>query len=124
MQQMESRVFTYKGHSSVVNAVAWSPDGKRIASSSRDHTVQVWDAVDGGHVYTYQGHSSNVHTVAWSPDGKRIASASGAYFQDDNIVQVWNAVNGRKIITYKRHLDPSVGSSVVAGWQAHRLRLQ
>ena len=65
--------FTYKGHSSPVNAVAWSPDGKSIASGSTDGTVQVWDAVDGSHVTTYRGHSNSVWTVAWSPDGKRIA---------------------------------------------------
>src|SRR5215813_2362815 len=37
-------LFTYKGHSREVNAVAWSPDGKRIASGSNDGTVQVWNA--------------------------------------------------------------------------------
>ncbi len=42
---MRDRTFIYKEHSSIVNAVAWSPDGKRIASSSfRDGTVQVWEA--------------------------------------------------------------------------------
>ncbi len=67
-----------------VNAVAWSPDSKRIASGSRDQTVQVWDAADGGNVYTYRGHSAWVTAVAWSPDGKRIASGSR-----DQTVQVW-----------------------------------
>src|SRR5438105_6151338 len=39
--------FTYHGHTDYVSGVAWSPDGKRIASASGDHTVQVWDATDG-----------------------------------------------------------------------------
>jgi len=78
--------FTYHGHSDYVSAVAWSPDGKRIASASGDHTVQVWDATNGGHVYTYRGHASDVLTVAWSPDGKYLASGSL-----DTTVQVWNA---------------------------------
>src|SRR6266571_3582979 len=53
---------TYRGHSAPVFAVAWSPDGKRIASASVDKTVQVWDASNGGHVYTYLGHSAGVVT--------------------------------------------------------------
>ncbi len=76
-------LYIYRGHSRSVVAVAWSPDGKRIASGSSD--VQVWDAVDGGNVFTYRGHSDQVTAVAWSPDGKRIAS--GGY---DKAVQVWS----------------------------------
>lgn len=77
-------LYTYRGHSGSVDAVAWSPDGKRSASGSDDHTVQVWDAVNGGNVFTYRGHgTSHVHAVAWSPDGKRLASGS---FGE---VQVW-----------------------------------
>jgi serine/threonine protein kinase len=76
---------TYCGHSHV-SAVAWSLDGKCIASASSDKTVQVWDAVDGGNVFTYKGHSNIVSAVAWSPDGKLIASGS-----DDKTVQVWVA---------------------------------
>ena len=98
---------TYHGHSDVVNAVAWSPDGKRIASGSGkithsiDNTVQVWNAADGSHVFTYKGHSSIVQAVAWSPDGHRIASGS-----DDKTVQVWNATDGSNVFTYKGHSSP------------------
>ncbi len=90
--------YVYRGHQDVVNAVAWSLDGKRIASGSGDKTVQVWDAVDGGHVFTYQGHSSWVNAVVWSSDDKRIASGSG-----DSTVQVWNAMDGGSVFTYNGH---------------------
>ncbi len=85
----ELALYTYRGHSDLVWAVTWSPDGKRIASASGDRTVQVWDAFTGGNVYTYSGHADSVYAVAWSPDGQHIASAS-----NDMTVQVWNATGG------------------------------
>jgi serine/threonine protein kinase len=91
-------LYTYHGHNNVVNAVAWSPDGIRIASGSNDNTVQVWNATDGTHVFTYQGHSNVVNAVAWSPDGTRIASGS-----NDNTVQVWDATDGTHVFTYSGH---------------------
>jgi WD40 repeat protein len=95
-----SLLYTYRGHSAIVNAAAWSPDSKRIASGSDDKTVQVWNATNGGNVFTYRGHTDLVEAVAWSPDGKRIASGSF-----DKTVQVWNAANGDNIFTYKGHSD-------------------
>ena len=92
--------FTYQGHSDYISAVAWSPDGKRIASASGDHTVQVWDASDGSHVYNYRGHSSDVSTLAWSPNGKRIVSGSS-----DGTAQVWDALTGNNAYTYRGHAD-------------------
>ena len=81
-----SLIQTLGGHSGPVNTVAFSPDGKRIASESDDQTIKLWDATTGGHEFTYQGHTSEVHTVAWSPDGKRIASGG-----TDTTVRVWQA---------------------------------
>jgi eukaryotic-like serine/threonine-protein kinase len=92
--------FTYSGHSSYVNSVAWSPDSKRIASASSDHTAQVWDASNGGHVLTYRGHSADVLTLAWSPGGQYIATGSL-----DTTVQVWNPLNGATLYTYRGHSD-------------------
>src|SRR5436305_12899026 len=66
--------FTYQGHTDYVSAVGWSPDGKRIASGSGDHTVQVWDATDGSHAYIYRWHSVLVSTLVLSPYGKYIVS--------------------------------------------------
>jgi eukaryotic-like serine/threonine-protein kinase len=73
-------------HLNRVNVVAWSPDGRYIASASADKTVAVWNAVSGENICTYRGHSDVVSSIAWSPDGTRIASAS-----DDQTVQVWQA---------------------------------
>ena len=67
---------TYEGHSDQVLAIAWSPDGKYLATGSGDQTVQVWSAKDGNTIFTYRGFSSWVGTVGWSPDGSRLAAAS------------------------------------------------
>jgi WD40 repeat protein len=64
--------------------VAFSPDGKTIASGSFDYTVRLWN-LNGELLKTLSGHSSDVSSVAFSPDGKTIASGS-----DDNTVRLWN----------------------------------
>jgi eukaryotic-like serine/threonine-protein kinase len=77
-------VYTYRGHTAEVWALAWSPDSTRIASASSDGTVQVWDAMSGQHGFIYRGHRGPVQTVAWSPDGTKIASGG-----TDQTVQAW-----------------------------------
>jgi serine/threonine protein kinase/WD40 repeat protein len=91
-----SLVTTYTGHSQYVDALAWSPDGTRVASASGDNTVQIWSATTGENRLIYRGHSNVVRAVVWSADGTQVISAS-----DD--VQVWDAFSGNKIFTYSGH---------------------
>ncbi|KFZ19764.1 hypothetical protein V501_00497, partial [Pseudogymnoascus sp. VKM F-4519 (FW-2642)] len=85
-----SLIQTLTGHSSSVSAVAFSPDGKQIASSSDDNeTIKLWDARTGGLQKTLAGHLGSVMAVAFSPDGKQIAS--GSY---DETIKLWDARTG------------------------------
>ncbi|HEX9132641.1 MAG TPA: serine/threonine-protein kinase [Ktedonobacteraceae bacterium] len=108
-RRMGSTLVTYTGHLSAVATVAWSPDGKRIASGSWDQTVQVWDPNNGAHLFVYRGHTTNVNAVAWSParTGQRIASASGnSFFKGEHVVQVWDAATNAHPLTYQGHTQP------------------
>jgi WD40 repeat protein len=83
---------TLEGHSDSVYSVAFSPDGRLLASGSRDNTVRLWDLGTGATMQTLKGHSGWVYAVAFSPDGRFLASGL-----DDWTVRLWD-VNTRECI--------------------------
>src|SRR5205823_9012744 len=89
---------TLQGHAGPVMSVAFSADGKRIASGSGDKTVKVWDAHTGQEQLTLMGHCRRVYSVAFSADGKRIAAGGNS-----KTVEVWDAQTGQEILTLKGH---------------------
>ena len=81
-------------HDCVVTSVAFSPDGRHIASGSHDKTVRVWDAQTGQSVMDpLKGHDHWVSSVAFSPDGRHIVS--GSY---DMTVRLWDAQTGQSVM--------------------------
>src|SRR5205823_6511267 len=72
-KQFQRGHHTLAGHSGMVGSLAFSPDGKRLASGSGDRTVRVWDLASGKELLQLRGHTGIVTCVAFSPDGKRLA---------------------------------------------------
>src|SRR6185295_713734 len=104
------------GHTSLVTAVAVSPDGTRIASASADHTIRLWDAKRGQAIgEPLEGHEDTVATLAFSPDGSRLVSGSA-----DKTIRVWDVTTGQPVGT---PLSAHGADVLTAGFTADGRRL-
>jgi WD40 repeat protein/tRNA A-37 threonylcarbamoyl transferase component Bud32 len=106
---------TYRGHSARVSAVAWSPDGTRLASGSDDQTVQVWDSSSATPLVRYDGRHHKVAALAWSPDGTCIASGEG----EQGGLHLWEAATRKTIFICGAH----TGSVLTLAWSPDGTRL-
>src|SRR5579859_2449957 len=95
-------------------AVAWSPDGARLACGGGEYKIDIFDTRLWKQQITYKGHHSAVYAVAWSPDGRQIIS-TGA----DDAMHLWDAMHGRNVATYFKHI------SIVSGvaWSPNGQRI-
>ena len=81
-----------------IYAIAWAPDGGRIACGGGELKVDIWDTRTWRQLVSYKEHDSTIFAIAWSPDGRQIASTGS-----DNAVHVWDAYTGRNVLTYYKH---------------------
>jgi WD40 repeat protein len=88
------------GFSSLIYAVAISPDGKTLAAGMSDNTVELWDVAARRKLRTLTGHTYSVYSVAFSPDGRWLASGPGA---GDTSVVLWDLTTGRRRANLRGH---------------------
>ena len=118
----------YTGHTSAVTSLDWSPDGTKIASSSTDNTVRVWDPATGKTLLIIElpkGITGNVFdmalTVRWTPDGKQLITLSGDRFKlgsQDYDLMLWDAITGKQVkaIEISNQAEPEEGEGNVTGF--------
>ncbi|HEY8204049.1 MAG TPA: caspase family protein [Pyrinomonadaceae bacterium] len=82
-------------HTDRVRAIAFSPDGRVLASGSSDQTVKLWEVATGALLRPLTGHTERVESVSFSSDGRLLASAGG-----DKTVRVWDVETGSVVRTF------------------------
>lgn len=110
-------LYVYRGHTGAVRDIAWSIDGKRIATAGSDHTVQIWDALTGEHAFLSHSHTAVVRSLSFSPDKLYLATAS-----DDKTVEIFTLATQTITFTYHGHKDAvlavawaPVGANIASG---------
>ncbi|HZS78522.1 MAG TPA: WD40 repeat domain-containing protein [Ktedonobacteraceae bacterium] len=91
----------YQGHQKEISALAWSSDGRFLASVSREGVVHVWEAMSGRLVRQFGNYADNAFALAWSPDGEYLASCGGLRSVRENQVDIWQPHSGHLLWTYR-----------------------
>lgn len=89
---------TLRGHTDKIITLAFSPDGKMLASSGWDDTIHLWDPHSGHHIHTFKGHTSGVRKASFSPDGETLVSGS-----EDGTIRFWDTSTKQQRFSISGH---------------------
>lgn len=85
----------FNGHTAPITSVAFSPDGKKILTSSFDRTLRLWDTEKGKELKRFEGHTDGIEAAAFTPDGNRILSCAVG---KDPTIRIWDAKTGKLLL--------------------------
>lgn len=107
--------YVYQGHMAEVTALAWAPDGTRLASADMHNAIHLWDALDGRNVSIHSGSSHMILNLLWSPDELCIAVAD-----EVQAVQFWDVKTNKKLFRYQHRVglptDVGIGLYYPMAW--------
>lgn len=92
-----------QSHEHDVTGVAVSPDGKLVASCSKDDTIKIWDAATGKLLKTLTAHEQDVYDVAFSPDGSKLGVGAFNHPHPDRTVAIWDPKTGQPLHMMQGH---------------------
>jgi WD40 repeat protein len=92
------QLVTPEGHSSSINAILFSADGRLVVTAGSDGTARLWEAATGREIRAFRGHTGSVNSAAFSPDGKQVVTAS-----DDGALRLWDVATGRMLHRLSAH---------------------
>jgi WD40 repeat protein len=111
---------TFTGHTRGVHSIAFSPDGRLLASGGRDGAIKLWELPGGTQLRTLTGHTDSVLSVAFSQNGQTLASGGS-----DETVKIWEVASGRELRTLKGSspiaLSPDGWMLASGGWEKIKL---
>jgi WD40 repeat protein len=78
------KLYQFRGHKDIITSLAFSPDGKLLASSSWYGKIKLWNPKTAEQMYILEGHTKEIYAIAFSPDGSTLVSSSA-----DKTIRLW-----------------------------------